>query len=394
MQNTSAGTVTRPEPSLDAPLGIADPVERARSLAPAIRAAAADVESHGTMTPDMVRLLSEAELPWLLLPGELGGGNAEITQALAVTEAISSADGSVGWSLMANMSVTGFSGGHCSDAAVETLFLGDEKAIIGGMFAPMGKVSSVEGGYQASGRYQFGSGTGHASWIGGGARTGVANEIELIFLVPREQVNFLGNWDVLGLIGTGSFDYEIPEQFVPEDFTVRRVGAKPLRGQATQHLGLQIMGSSGHAGVALGIARRAFEELHGILAAGKSRPGVLPVIEQQLFLHEFAAVEGRLASARAFCFEVFDAAQQTVNAGDDVTELQYQRIRQASTLVTNVALEAVEFAYSWSGSKGLRVPNTLARCVRDMHGATQHVYVDPTTMVNAAPSVFSSYAAG
>ena len=373
------------------PLGIADPVERARTIAPRVREAAAAVHEHGTMTDDVVKLLSDAELFWLLLPGELGGGNGEITQALGVVEEICAADGSIGWSLMANMSVTGFAGGHCTDAAVETLF-GTEKSIIAGMFGPMGKVTEAEGGYTAKGRFQFGSGTGHAHWIGGGANAGANGEIELIFLVPRENVEFLGNWDVFGLAGTGSYDYEIPEQFVPQDFTVKRVGAVPLRGQATQHLGLQIMGSAGHAAVAMGIAKRAFEELHRILSAGKSRPGVPPIIEQQLFRHEFASMEARFRAARALCFEVFDDAQQTVNRGDAVSDLQYQRVRQASTHITRVGAEAVEFAYTWSGSKGLRVPNALARCVQDMHAATQHVYVDPTTMVNAAPSVLGSYA--
>jgi alkylation response protein AidB-like acyl-CoA dehydrogenase len=379
------------EPLTGAPLGIADPVERARTVAPAVRAAAAAVEAHGTMTDDVVKLLSDAELFWLLVPGELGGGDAEITQALAVTEEICAADGSIGWSLMANMSVTGFCGGHCTDAAVETLF-GTDKAIIAGMFAPMGTVTEADGGYTAKGRFQFGSGTGHANWIGGGANAGPNGETQLIFLVPRANVEFLGGWDVFGLVGTGSYDYEIPEQFVPRDFTVKRVGAEPLRGQSTQHLGLQIMGSSGHAGVAMGIAKRAFAELQAILAAGKSRPGVPPIIEQQHFRHEFATVEGTFRAARAFCFEVFDDAQQSVNRGAAVSELQYQRIRQASTLITQVAKDAVEFCYAWSGSKGLRGPNALARCVRDIHGATQHVYVDPSTMVTAAPSVLSSYA--
>ncbi|MEU7817806.1 acyl-CoA dehydrogenase family protein [Pseudonocardia sp. NPDC049154] len=383
-------TATTERPS-SAPMGIADPVERARAIAPQVRAAAEAVDTHGTMTDDVVKLISDAELFWLLLPGELGGGNGEITQALEVVEEICAADGSVGWSMMANMSVTGFAGGHCTDVAVETLF-GTEKSIIAGMFGPMGKVAEADGGYTARGRFQFGSGTGHAHWVGGGANAGEHGEIELIFLVPRENVNFLGNWEVFGLQGTGSYDYEIPEQFVPAEFTVKRVGAVPLRGQATQRLGLQIMGSAGHAGVAMGIAKRAFEELHRILSAGKSRPGVPPIIEQQLFRHEFAEMEAKLRAARALCFEVFDDAQQTVNRGDAVSDLQYQRVRQASTYVTRVGAEAVEFAYTWSGSKGLRTPNALAKCVQDMHAATQHVYVDPTTMVNAAPSVLTSYA--
>lgn len=372
-------------------VAVADPVERARRLAPLIRAAADECEQYGTLPPPLVELLRDAGMFWLLVPEEVGGAGADVLTQIRVVEELTAADGSVGWSVMANMSVTGFCGGHCTDAAVDSLFLGPQKSIVAGMFAPMGKLRRVDGGVVAQGNFSFGSGTGHANWIGGGARS-VDGQSEVIFLVPRENVVFKGNWDVLGLIGTGSFDYQIPEQFVSDDFVVNRVGGVARRGQPTQRLGLQIMGSAGHAGVALGLARHAFEELNTILSAGKSRAGVAPVIEQQLFKHDFALVEGKLAAARAYVFETFGAALETVIRGDSYSELEYQRIRQASTLVTRVAYEAVEFAYQWSGSKGLREPGALGRIMRDMHGATQHVYIDPTTLVNAAPSLFAAYA--
>jgi alkylation response protein AidB-like acyl-CoA dehydrogenase len=328
---------------------------------------------------------------WLLVPQEVGGGGEDILTAIRVVEELTAADGSVGWSVMANMSVTGYCGGYCPDVAIDTLYLGMEKGIVAGQFAPMGKLRPVDGGVIAQGNYSFGSGTGHAAWIGGGARSSDGSS-EMIFLVPRENVIFKGGWDVLGLIGTGSYDYQIPEQFVSDDFVLNRVGGVARRGQPTQRLGLQIMGSAGHAGVALGLARHAFEELHVILSSGKRRAGAEPVIEQQLFRHDFATMEGRLAAARAYVFDTFGAALETVTRGDDYTELQYQRIRQASTHVTRVAYEAVEFAYQWSGSKGLREPGPLGRVMRDMHAATQHVYIDTTTMVNAAPSLLASYA--
>jgi len=375
-----------------APVEVPDPIERTRLLAPLIRAAADECERNGTLPQPLVDLLRDAELFWLLVPEEAGGGGADILTAIRVVEELTAADGSVGWSVMANMSVTGYCGGHLSDVAIDTLYLGPEKSIVAGMFAPMGEMRRVDGGVIAHGNYSFGSGTGHASWIGGGAR-GLDGDSEMIFLVPRENVIFKGGWDVLGLIGTGSYDYQISEQFVADDFVLNRVGGVARRGQPTQRLGLQIMGSAGHAGVALGLARHAFEELYNILSSGKRRAGALPVIEQQLFKHEFAQMEGKLAAARAYVFDAFGDALDTVTRGDEYTELQYQRIRQASTLVTRVGYEAVEFAYQWSGSKGLREPGTLGRVMRDTHAATQHVYVDSTTFVNAAPILLSSYAA-
>ena len=34
---------------------------------------------------------------------------------------------------------------------------------------------------------------------------------------PRAQVNTRGNWDVMGFVATGSYDYEVPEQFLSHD---------------------------------------------------------------------------------------------------------------------------------------------------------------------------------
>jgi alkylation response protein AidB-like acyl-CoA dehydrogenase len=80
-------------------------------------------------------------------------------------------------------------------------------------------------GFVVSGRYSFGSGSGHAGWIGGGTleldggelvMSAAGNPVIRAFFVPRDRVVFLGNWDVMGLSGTGSYDYEVPEQTVDE----------------------------------------------------------------------------------------------------------------------------------------------------------------------------------
>src|SRR3546814_9503267 len=70
-----------------------------------------------------------------------------------------------------------------------------------------------------------------ATWMGGGmfvTENGAPKllpsglpEVRICF-VPREKVVFRGNWDVMGLSGTGSYDYELPDQFIPHDFTMER----------------------------------------------------------------------------------------------------------------------------------------------------------------------------
>lgn len=378
----------------DTGIGTVTPLERAKRLAPLLERGADETESLATMPASVVDAIDAEGLFGLLLPPDLGGLGGDVLDALEVTEELSRADGSAGWTFMANSTIAAHYAAQCGAGALDTLFRSPIRPIMAGQMAPLGNMIPADGGFRVQGSYSFGSGAGHASWIASGARfvneNGEAEE--LAFLVARENVVFKGNWDVLGLVGTGSYDYEVPEQFVPSDLIVRRIGGRAKRGHATLRLNLFVLGSAGHAGVALGIAKRALQELANIVAAGKQRPNVTPIAQQQLFLHDLALHEGRLAACRALCVEAFAEALATVAAGGETqTEQQYQRIRQATTLTTTVAAEVVEFAYAWSGSKGLRHPHPLGRCMRDMHAATQHIYVDPSTLVNAAPHLIEAH---
>jgi len=49
-----------------------------------------------------------------------------------------------------------------------------------------------------------------------------------------------------------------------------------------------------------------------------------------------------------------------------------------------VAADAVRFAYTWSGSDGLRNPSVLGRCFRDISAGTQHIFVDNNTLTDMA----------
>ncbi len=135
----------------------------------------------------------------------------------------------------------------------------------------------------------------------------------------------------------------------------------------------------GHAAYALGVARRAMDELTGV-ARAKQRMGAEPIRDQQLFQHDYAMHDAAVHAARALVLDWYGQAQAVVDAGDVPDALLAQRLRQATTYATRVAADAVRFAYVWSGSDGLRNPSALGRCFRDMYAATQHVMVDNETL--------------
>ncbi len=366
----------------------ADPVARARALRDLIEAEARTTEHARTMTPRVVDALRDAGLFWVQVPAVLGGGEVDIRTALAVFEELAYADGSTGWSLMANATSSCFAGIYLEDAAVQAMFGADGLGIHAGMLGPIGSGVRDGDAYVVDGEYRFGSGCAHSTWFGAGfmeTRDGepVVAESGMpamrVAFVPRDHVELRDGWHVLGLQGTGSFDYAVHAERVDPAFTFPLLEAEQRRGGANFRIGLFGITAGGHAGFALGVGRRALDEVLDI-ARRKQRLGGDPIAEQQLFLHDFAMHDGAMRAARAFTFEAFERAEATAHAEGAPTPVEAQRMRQATTYATRVAADAARFAYTWAGSDGLREPSVVGRCFRDISAGTQHLYVDNNTL--------------
>jgi alkylation response protein AidB-like acyl-CoA dehydrogenase len=375
---------------------------RARKIAPIISTEAVAGESNGTLAPASVAALCDTELFWCAVPKEVGGLGCDLVTTIEIIEEITRADGSSGWTLMANAIATCLAGAYLKDTAIDSMFGSGSRPSIAGMFGPGGKARQVAGGYQGSGKFSFGSGCAHANWMGSGlmvvddngprALPSGSPEIRICFL-PRERINFRDNWSVMGLEGTGSYDYEILDQLVPEEYTFERSQQTQLRGGTQFALGLQAFGCAGHSAIALGLMQRALAEVAHI-AFRKKRPGsTVAVAESAVFKHGFSVQEANFQASRGYVLEVFRSAEQAAKKGLAVTSEQRQRFRQATTWAHNVASEVVGFCHLWAGSDAIRHPSPLGRCTRDMSVATQHVFVDQGSLIDAAPALLERWAA-
>jgi alkylation response protein AidB-like acyl-CoA dehydrogenase len=376
-----------------------DPLAAARELVPLIEAEADATESARTLSPAVVEALADAGLFGLLIPKVLGGTEADAPTTLAVFEELTRADPSTGWTFLANTCTSGFAGAFCGDAAVAAMFPPGQVVTHAGMLGPRGHSLPEPGGYRVSGRFSFGSGSGHAEWIGAGTIVigedgpvigahGLP-ELRVVFL-PRDQVEFLDNWDVLGLQGTGSFDYEVKDRFVAEGFTFPLLSPTIRRGGDVYRLGVLGLTAIGHCAFALGVARRALEEAARI-APGKVRMSAMtPVSEDRLFQYDFAFQEAAFRSARAYAYEVFGQAASVAATGVNPDEELQQRLRQVTTYATRVAADLVRAAYGWLGTDGIR-PSIIQRLLRDIQTASQHIFVDSSTLYSATPVLLRSY---
>ncbi|WP_181782315.1 acyl-CoA dehydrogenase family protein [Pseudonocardia pini] len=388
-------TLTRPEPTAQT----VDWVARARSLKPVIDAEADTMEAGATITKPVVDALAEAGLFWVLVPTEYGGAGEGIVTSLKIVEELSRADGSVGWAYMANAFSTGVAAGFFSAEGAEELYAGTDKAVTAGMILPTGTGKRVEGGYEVTGTYGFASGSHHASRIGAGfVVLGDDGEPEMngetpvcrIAFVPRDEVEFLGGWNVMGMSATGSDNYRVDRLFVPESRTMDTFSTEPVRPEAVYKLGMLGIGVGGHAPVALGIAQRALEEIAQI-TKDKKRPGYPTVVgDSEMFRRGFVENDALLQAARLYVYQAHADAEAAAAAGT-ITEEHRARLRQAATWVQKVAQDIVTWAYNWGGSASIRNPSVLGRCLRDISVGAQHMLVEPMTLVDASGPIIAGY---
>lgn len=377
-------------------------VARARAIAPIIEAEADKAEAEREVTQRAVDAIAEAGLFWQFVPESLGGGGGvSFPTFISTVEELTRADGSVGWISMI-LSLGNRDASLFLDPSTG-LYTGESKAIIGGFAAPVGTAVEVDGGVRASAkRVPFGSGSTYMTHIILGVRM-LDEAGEQIMLasgnpdirtvrIPRDQVNFLGNWDVSGLVATGSYDYEVPEQFIPDEL-ITQFGFWTEPGQPVEGYLLDSLagGGAGHAGVALGLTKRALEEVVRI-TAGKARQGYPgPVDESPLFLDGLAKNDAAYRSAREYVLAIYGAAEEAAaNTGQLPAELA-ARMRQATTHAHNVAQQVIDFAELWGGTQAFKNPSALGRVIRDFGVAKAHLFVDPISMTDAAPEILKSW---
>lgn len=374
---------------------------RARAMRSLIESEADNAERNGTVSLNVIEALRDAGLFWTLCPLELGGAAESILTHISVLEEIARSDASTGWTLMANATATTVAATQCTDEHVARMFGGPRLPVMALAYAPSGRVSVEDGNYKGGGRFGFGSGIAHADWVSGGlmvmeggAPKKLPNGMPQVIggFVPKSQVRLHGNWDVTGLQGTGSYDFEIPDQTIPKEWTFNQYFTEPRRGGAIAALGTYAYAPAGHVAVVLGIARRSLQEAARLATQRKRLGSSETIATSPVFRIDFMKHEALLQAARALVFEAYGAAEASAKSGKPVSLLELARLRQAATWGHQAAKDVVLFAFGAGASASLRNPSVLGRCLRDVTVAAQHVIVDPQSLVEAAPVVIASWA--
>jgi indole-3-acetate monooxygenase len=364
-----------------APERAAPAVDTARQLGPLIRQHAAEIERTRELPASLVDVLADAGLFRMVVCRAAGGQEIDFPTYLEILEEIGKADASTAWCLNQAASFATYSPVMAEHVA--RLIFGDRRrGIVANTPAPTGTAIATAGGYRVTGRYAYGTGCRHASWMAArapitdhGVNRRLPNgEPEIRYLlVPVEQAEIIDTWHVRGLRGTGTHHWAVQDVFVPEE---RTFSPDDVAGPGHGPIYLiprQILAACGDAATALGVARdclNAFVQMAQTKKAANT-DGLLR--DEALVQFDVGHAEATLRSSRMYLRQTVREVWAEISETDTISLTHKADLRLAAVHAIRQSAAVVDAMYNAAGASAVLEDHPIQRQFQDVHVITQHM---------------------
>lgn len=335
-----------------------------------LQAEAVDSERLRRPTPAVQNALKESGVFSLLIPVEFGGAGAGPRDLIRVISKLAHADGSLGWLARVLASETGYAAAALPNETAEKLFGGADKALVAGLSSMdfSGKATRTEGGFTVNGEWQFVPGLSMATHVDLGVTMEETGE-RITCVVPRSSLRINDNWNMLGLMSSGTLDYAAWELFVPEDHTYRPGPENLLRGNSLMRLSPSALATLNQGAWSQGVGQRILDELKELTQ--ENRRNADRDVTSAEFYAEFARHYSHVRGTGALLREIWGEVDEKLKAGEEPGVELETMIRLAASLSTRTVLEISHLAHRFAGGSVMR-NGVLQRFFRDGHAGTQH----------------------
>ncbi|WP_033213205.1 acyl-CoA dehydrogenase family protein [Kitasatospora phosalacinea] len=373
-------------------------LRRARELAPVLRERAPEIEANRTLPAEVVELLRATGVFGMCFGPEWGGPGLTSMEQTEVVEALAYGDASAAWCAVIGAN-TGIYANFLDQTVAKEVFPRLD-LVVAGLLQPSGRAERVPGGFRLSGRWSFGSGIRHADWVTSGAFVYQDGEPWAApgskhrhdsrqFLVRREQVEVIDNWNTTGLRGSGSCDYTMDGVFVPEEHTYTFATPQGRPGPLTQPDSF----TRAMCGVPLGVARAALDHVREVAATRYDRMAGHGWSESWRVQTELSRLEAAFNATREGVYGAMRRQWEVLAAGgtlDDLTPTE----RAASPLswlhAFRSSREIVSRAYDLLQSWSIHRTSPMDRWLRDTAVLAQHLVAQDRILQSAGAYLLGS----
>lgn len=345
------------------------------------RARSREIEQHGSIPPDLLRNLKATGIYRAVVPKRFGGDERPLVEVLRSIEAISAADGSLGWVASFAPQGANYLAGLATHRLQEVYANGPDVIGAGGLF-PLQAAQPVEGGLRIDGRWKFASGSTGADWlcvgifVEGDRPAGERSPpLPRMACLPAQRVSIVENWDVVGLAGTGSHDLVVRDQVIAEDWTFIRGGGS-THPEPICRFPSQALAAAAFAVVGVGVARGALRELIELAGGKVSITGGARLGERNYVQLELGKAEATLRSARAFLYEQVDAVWESLAQQPSASPGDVNLLRIAACHAARTAAQVAHVAFSLAGTTAIYKDHPLQHQLRDAQVVAQHAFMN------------------
>ena len=368
-------------------------IEAVRDLAPAVTDWGEEIDRERRLPDPLVEQLRAARVFEMYVPRSVGGPEVHPLTAFTVAEELARRDGSVGWCAQVAAAVTVFLA-WIDPAGLAEMIHHSGTLHLAGSARPLGHAEPVEGGYLATGHWNYASGVRHANWYLGTCfvKRSDGRSTPRSMLFPVAEGTIEANWNVMGMRGTGSDDFVLDNVFVPD----RRVAGRRWIEHRPEPLYdprlMMVAAWAPTAGVAIGLAEGALDSL---IALGERSSAGSPVAlrEREAVQEAVGRAAAMAGAARAFVVETIEGAWNALPLGGASLERAVSAAQLAVTHALNEAVRVADIAFHAAGTNAISTANRLERFLRDAHTAVQHSAGQPVH-VRAAGRVLLGLDAG
>ena len=345
-------------------------------MAPIVEANFMALDTERTLPKALVDALEQSGLLMMSAPKAVGGSELNLLDQYEVYKAVGYLDGSLCWTMMTTGTSISWPAGYLSDEAANVLYFGERIPRVSTSVLPAGTAVKVANGYRLNGRWGFASGVFHAEWLLAGGMLELEDSDQkqrMFFMFPAADATIIDNWHAAGLRGSGSGSFEVNDLFVPEHFSWA-FDAKLRRPTQLHKLGLMGFVINEHPGLALGVARRALDEITKIAVNTSSRFRGKGLADREVFQNQLAIHELRWQAADALAKDIFKKLWGTVVEEDSTgpSDKELAQARAAGTFISKEAIENTSFAFRLGGGRAIMEDHILQRCLRDIQAVSQH----------------------
>jgi len=344
-----------------------------------IRQYAAAAEKDGKLQPEQLALVYQQQWFKMLVPTEYGGLELSLPDELRLIEAISWADGSMGWAITL-CTGAGWFGGFLDPELSREVFA-DPQVCLAGSGAPGGTATITPDGYWVSGSWKYASGALHATHFtanciicddNGPVLSEEGKQTIKAFLFKKDEVNVLTAWNYTGMVATGSHAFEVKNVQVPDNraFIIdadHAVLKKPLYTYPFKSLaeGTLAINLSGLAIHFIDLCKPIFMERSAVKGFTKSQQDKLDeVYNRSVF---------RLNDARDDFYREADHSWACfINNHAEMLADSLTAVSQTSRRLARVSRQVVDDLYPYCGLVAASTSSEINRVWRDLHTASQH----------------------